>query len=328
MRSVAVTGTGHHVPSLCVTNNELAPRINSSDEWIFERTGVRQRYFADAGETNASLAAAASRAALDDAGLDATSIDAIIFATLSPDTAFPGSGVYLQQHLELSDVPALDIRAQWSGFLYGLSVADAWIRASVYDTVLIVGSEVHSTGLDFSHRGRDVTALFGDGAGAAIVSVAPESGVHRIDLGADGSGAQLLWCEAPGSSRHPSLDHHTLDTGAHFPKMQGRTVFRKAVERLSAEVTIAIDASGVARDEIVFVLHQANQRITDMVASRLSIPLEQFICTIERFGNTTAASIPMAIDVARRDGRIVAGTDVICAAFGSGLTWATAHLRF
>ena len=255
-------------------------------------------------------------------------IDALIFATLSPDTAFPGSGVYLQQHLELDHIPALDVRAQCSGFLYGLSVADAWIRAGVYKHVLLVGSEVHSTGLDFSAEGRDVTALFGDGAGAVVVGPSESPGVRWVDLGADGSGANLLTVEAPGSSRHPSLDHDAITQRKHFPSMHGRTVFRRAVEKLGDNIRAAIERSDAPDDEIVIVPHQANQRIIDMVANRVKIPLDRFVCTIDRVGNTTAASIPISLHHAMKDGRITDGTTVIMCAFGSGLTWATAEVQF
>ncbi|MBA2661647.1 MAG: ketoacyl-ACP synthase III [Bradymonadaceae bacterium] len=324
-----ITGTGHHVPSRCVTNDEIAALVGSSSAWIEERSGICQRYFVGDGESNASIAAVAARRALEDAGLEASDLDAIVYATLSPDMAFPGSGVFMQRELGLNNIPALDVRAQCSGFIYALSVAHAWLVAGMYERVLVVGSEVHSTGLDLSQAGRAVAVLFGDGAGAVILERSEGKGAGIIDirLGADGSGAHLLRCERPGSRYSPSIDYSALDDGLHFPQMEGRSVFRRAVEMLERELAALFARNQLALDDILLVPHQSNQRINELVGARLGLRPDQIVHTIASFGNTTAASIPMALDIARRDGRAQPGRLIALAAFGSGLTWGTALLE-
>jgi 3-oxoacyl-[acyl-carrier-protein] synthase III len=329
-----IGGTGHHVPSWRVSNEELAPLLNSSAEWIEERSGIEQRYFVRPGESNWSMAEQAARMALTDAGREPAEVDAIVYATLSPDVAFPGSGVFLQRALGLSGVPALDVRAQCSGFLYGLSVAHGWIASGMYRRVLVVGSEVHSTGLDLSPRGRGVSVLFGDGAGAAVVEAVPvdeadRRGILDLRLGADGAGAHLLMCERPGSQFHPSISVEDIEAGRHFPVMEGRTVFRRAVELLVRELQALFERNGVdpIAEDVLLVPHQSNRRINETVAARLGIAEHRVVHTIADYGNTTAASIPMALDIARRDGRAKAGTLVALAAFGSGLTWGTGLVR-
>lgn len=321
-----ITGTGHHVPERVVTNEELAPKIGSTPEWIEERTGIRERRWVEEGETNSGLAHEATKRALDDAGMRADELDALIFATLSPDAGFPGSGVFLQRLLDVPGIPALDVRNQCSGFLYALSIANSWVDGGVYENVLVVGSEVHSTGLDISERGRAVTSLFGDGAGAAIVQ--PGDRIRDIRLGADGSGIEALWCELPASGLHPNLSHAYLDAGRHYPQMQGRTVLRRAVETLERELKQLIEDHELDRDELVFVPHQANKHISEMVAKRLKLAPDQIESTIERYANTTAASIPITLDEARRAGTITRGSKVVFGAFGSGFTWASALIEF
>ena len=323
-------GTGHYVPSRVVTNEELAPRIDTTAQWIEERTGIRERRFVARGESNCSLAEAASRAALADAGWEPAEVDAIVFATLSSDACFPGTGVYLADALGLHAVPALDVRNQCSGFLYGLSVADAWLATGRYRRVLLVGSEVHSTSLDYSPEGRNVTALFGDGAGAvALAWEEGDNGLLDIRLGADGSGAELLWCEVPSARLHPSMSAAYVQQGRHYPQMQGRAVFKRAVETLEREIrTVAAEVEALTPlQEVLVIPHQANRRINEMVAQRVGLTSEQVVHTIDRFGNTTAASIPIALDIARRDGRAHPGRVVLFAAFGSGFTWGTAVAR-
>lgn len=323
-----IKGTGHYVPERYVPNAELAPQVGSDPEWIESRTGIEGRHFAS-GEATSDLALAASRIALQDAGMEADELDAIVFATLSPDVVFPGSGVFLQRKLGVTDIPALDVRNQCSGFLYGLSIADAWLRGGVYERILLVGAEVHSAGLDFSEEGRSVTVLFGDGAGAWILerSADGDGNVRDVRLGSDGRGAENLMCRAPGSASRPHLDVSTLDQKHQFPEMKGRAVFRAAVERLEKEVASLLDDHGLAPDEILFVPHQANLRISEMVASRLGIPDDRVVATIQHHGNTTAASIPSAFDVARRADRMPPGTPVVIAAFGSGYTWGSALVQ-
>lgn len=344
----AITATGIAHGNRRVDNDELGAIVNSSDDWIQRRTGIKARYFIDETQTNWGLAKVASEQALDGASLAVSDLDAIIYATLSPDMAFPGSGVLLQEALGAAPIPALDVRNQCSGFLYGLSVARAWIEAGMYRRILLVGSEVHSTGLDLSEGGRDVAVLFGDGAGAAIVEAVDaeqtantgqtaqtgqtgKTGAGRIvdlSLGADGAGAKLLYCERPGSQFHPSVTVDDLRQGRHFPKMSGRKVFRQAVERLTGQIDHALTRSGLSPEQVVLVPHQSNQKINELVAQNLGIAADRVVHTIDEFGNTTAASIPMALHCGRQGQQIRRGTAVVLAAFGSGLTWGTAVLQF
>jgi 3-oxoacyl-[acyl-carrier-protein] synthase-3 len=327
-----ILGVGSYAPGRVVTNAELAGMMDTSDEWIQQRTGIRERRFIEESGTGASdLALPASRAALEHAGIDAGQIDAIIFATLSPDYTFPGSGCLLQRLMGLGEVPALDIRNQCSGFLYGLSVADAWIRAEMYTHVLLVGSEVHSTGLDFSDRGRDVAVLFGDGAGAAVIGPSPDDdhGVLSVCLHADGAGAEELWIEAPASRLVPRITHDMLEEGRHFPKMNGRQIFRQATARMPEAAIEALRLAGLGIEDVdLLVPHQANKRINEGVGKRLGLPPEKVVHIIERYGNTTAATIPMGLAAAFEEGRVKPDTTVLMTTFGAGYTWAGAVCRF
>jgi 3-oxoacyl-[acyl-carrier-protein] synthase-3 len=306
--------------------------MDTSDEWITQRTGIRERRFVERSGIGASdLAVPACRAALRRAQLETDQVDAVIFATLSSDYTFPGSGCLLQDKLGLRDVPALDVRNQCSGFLYGLSVADAWVRCGVYQTVLLVGAEVHSTGLDFSDRGRDLAVLFGDGAGAAVIGPSPdaEHGLLSICLHADGSGAQLLWLEAPASRFDPRISHEMLEQGRHYPQMNGKQVFRSACEKMPEVALEALRRANLTLDQVdLLVPHQANRRISEMVGARLGLTASQVVHNIERYGNTTAATIPMALDQAFVEARIERDTTALLTAFGSGFTWAGAVVRF
>jgi 3-oxoacyl-[acyl-carrier-protein] synthase-3 len=332
MARSAILGLGHHVPEKRVTNDELARLMPTSDEWIQQRTGIRERRFIEADGIGASdLAVPAARMAIERAGRSPKDVDMIVFATLSPDVNFPGSGCFLGDKLGLPGVPALDIRTQCSGFLYGLSVADAWVRAGVYRNVLVVGAEVHSTGLDFSESGRDVAVLFGDGAGAALVGPSPDEGrgVLALALHADGSGAKDLWLPAPASRRIPRLTHEMLDAGDHFPKMNGKQVFRWATEKMPEVSIEALHAAGLRVDDVdLFVPHQANMRINQVVASKLGLPDGKVVHNIDRYGNTTAATIPIGLSESYAEGRLGEGTTVLMAAFGSGYTWGAAVARF
>ncbi len=320
-----ILGAGHYVPPRVVTNEELAKMMSTSDEWIVHRTGIRERrYIENSGIGASDLALPASRMALEHAGVQAKDIDAIVFATLSPDYNFPGSGCFLAQKLGLPGVPALDVRNQCSGFLYGLSIADAWVRAGVYERVLLVGAEVHSTGLDFTDRGRDVAVLFGDGAGAAIIGAAkkPHHGVRAIRLHADGSGAKDLWLEAPSSAHMPRLTQEMLVSGRHFPAMNGKAVFRWATEKMPEVVREVMSDADMSIDRIdLFVPHQANLRINQLVAQKLGIAEEKTVRNIEKYGNTTAATIPLGLSEAWQEGKCREGSNVLFAAFGSGYTW-------
>lgn len=328
MRS-AILGVGHYTPSRVVTNEDLAKLMTTSDEWIVQRTGIRERrYIEHSGIGASDLAVPAAKMALEQAGLEAKDIDAIVFATLSPDFNFPGSGCFLGHKLGLPGVPALDVRNQCSGFLYGLSIADAWVRAGVYRRILLVGAEVHSTGLDLTDRGRDVAVLFGDGAGAAIIGPAtePEQGVKSLILHADGSGAKDLWTEIPASAYAPTrVTKEQLDEGRQFPQMNGKQVFRWATEKMPEVAKNALEKAGVTAAEIdLFVPHQANLRINQMVGAKLGIPESKTVANIEKYGNTTAATIPLGLSEAWREGRCKRGSNVLMAAFGSGYTWAGA----
>lgn len=324
-----ILGVGHYTPSRVVTNADLAKLMTTSDEWIVQRTGIRERrYIEHSGIGASDLAVPAAKMALEQAALEANDIDAIIFATLSPDFNFPGSGCFLGQKLGLPGVPALDVRNQCSGFLYGLSVADAWVRAGVYERILLVGAEVHSTGLDLTDRGRDVAVLFGDGAGAAIIGPAtgPDQGLKSLLLHADGSGAKDLWTEIPASAYAPTrVTKEQLDEGRQFPQMVGKQVFRWATEKMPEVARKAMEKAGVTAEQIdLFVPHQANLRINQLVGAKLGIPEAKTVANIEKYGNTTAATIPLGLSEAWREGRCQRGSNVLMAAFGSGYTWAGA----
>lgn len=326
-------GTGYHVPDRVVVNEELTTIMDTSAEWIRERTGIEERRWVGEGDTGASMAAAASRKALDQAGIAAEQVDAIILATLSPDHFFPGTGVFLQRELGLQGraIPALDLRAQCSGFIYGLSVADAWIRSGQYETLLLVGVEIQSTGIDASTAGRDMAVLFGDGAGAVVLGATEEEGrgVLSTHIHADGDYAEMLWCDAASSLRHPRITPQDIEEGRHFPRMQGREVFRHAVERMPEVVREALDENGLEVQDIdLLIPHQANLRISEMVRRRLDLPEDRVFNNIQRYGNTTAATIPIALAEAVSEGRLKK-SDLLClTAFGSGFTWGSTLIRW
>jgi 3-oxoacyl-[acyl-carrier-protein] synthase III len=327
----AVVGTGHYAPERVVTNDELAGLMDTSDAWIRERTGIEERRWVSDGTTGAEMARRASVMALEAAGVEPSEVDAIVLATLSPDHFFPGTGVFLQRALGLSGVPALDVRAQCSGFIYGLSVADAWIRVGQYRTVLVVGVEIQSTGLDLSDRGRDMAVLFGDGAGAAVLQASEdaERGVLSTHLHADGRHAETLWCDASSSARHPRISAEDLARGLHYPRMEGREVFKHAVTRMPEVVLEALAANDLEVGQIdLLIPHQANLRISQMVQRRLELADEKVFNNIQRYGNTTAATIPLALSEAVREGRLRRGDLVCLVAFGSGFTWGSALVRW
>ena len=332
MPRALILGVGGHVPNRLVTNQDMTQWMETSDEWIFERTGIRQRYWID-GETGGSeLAEKAVHQALENSGVGLDDVDCIILATLSPDHTFPGTGCFLQEMLGLPGIPALDVRNQCSGFIYGLSVADAWIRTGQYRCILLVGTEVHSTGIDISTEGRDVACLFGDGAGAVVVAAGddPERGVLSTHLHADGRYARDLWIEAPGSRFHPvRITKEMIDAGRHWPKMRGRRVFTSAVKHMPAVIMEGLGQNGLTLDEVnLFIPHQANLRINEAVAQILGIDPELMYSNIDRYGNTTAASIPLALRDAEQEGKLKKGDTVVLVSFGAGFTWASAVLRW
>lgn len=327
-----VMGVGGYVPPRVVTNKDLEQLMETTHEWILERTGIEQRHWVDPGEGGAEMGAKAARKALAAAGLEPQQIDLIVYATLSPDHTFPGTAVFVQRELGLAEkgIPCLDIRQQCTGFIYGLSIADNFIRAGMYQHVLVIGSEVHSTGLDISTRGRDVAVIFGDGAGAAVVGRATDE-QHMIlstHLHADGSEAEILWTEKPGSRYHPRITHEDMEQGLHFPKMQGRRVFKHAVTRMPQAVMEGMVANGLTLDDVDMIIpHQANLRINEYMAKLMALPPEKIHNNIHKVGNTTAASIPLCLEDAMAAGRVSSGDLVCLVAFGAGMTWASAFVR-
>ncbi len=331
MPRTAIEGTGFYVPERVVTNEELSTLMDTSDEWIRERTGIEERRWVPEGLTGSEMARRASVMALEASGLDASEIDCIILATLSPDHFFPGTGVFLQRDLGLSEIPAIDLRAQCTGFVYGLSMADAFIRMGQYKTILLVGVEIQSTGLDISDRGRDMAVLFGDGAGAAVLRATEEEGrgVLSSHLHSQGEHAEILWGEFQSSYHHPRISEEIMAEGRHYPRMEGREVFKHAVTRMPEVVFEALEANGLTTKDIdLLIPHQANLRISQMVQRRLDLEDDQVFNNIQRYGNTTAATIPIALAEAVRQGRVKRGDLVCFTAFGSGFTWGSALVRW
>lgn len=318
-----IVGTGHHVPDNVVTNADLEKLMDTSDAWIRQRTGIEERRWISEPTGASDLAVPAARAALEMAGKRPEDVDAIIFASLSPDYHFPGSACLLNAKLGIPGTPSIDIRNQCSGFPYGMQLADAYIQAGVYRTVLFVGAEVHSTGLDVSDRGRDVAVIFGDGAGAVLITADDgPAGILATDVGADGRFAHELWVELPASREMPRLTEAMMAEGRHFPRMNGREVFKHAVRKMPESLGRALSAAGHHPGELdLFIPHQANLRISEMVQKILELPDERVYNNIQRYGNTTAASIPIALDECWRSGKAKAGDLFGCAAFGAGFTW-------
>lgn len=327
-----IMGIGMAVPDRVVTNDDLSKLMETTNEWIIERTGIEQRRWVSPGEDGSQLAAKASQEAIERSGLKATDIDMIIYATLSPDVFFPGTAVFVQRHLGLKEIPCIDIRQQCTGFIYGLSIADAYIRTGQYKTVLVIGSEVHSTGLDISTTGRDVTVLFGDGAGAVVLGRATDD-KHMLlstHIHADGTEAEILWTEYPASRHNPRISAEAMAERGHFPKMKGKNVFKHAVTRMPQAIMEGMQANGIKSiDEVdMLIPHQANLRINQMVAQMIGVKPEKTHNNIQKYGNTTAASIPICMHEAIALGKIKPGDLVCLVAFGAGLTWGSAFLRY
>ncbi len=335
MRS-RISGVGAYVPPNVFTNFDLEEKLNTSDEWIQQRTGIVKRHWVEEDVTTSDLALKASEAAIKEAGLTKDELDMIIFGTLSPDHDFPGTACFLQAKLDCPRIPAIDIRQQCTGFIYGLSIADSFIRSGQYKNILLVGAEVHSKGLDKTPKGRDVSVLFGDGAGAVIVSAVDnpdedsEGCLIRSDLHADGSFAKELWIPAPGNAMGGErLTHTILDEGLHYPQMNGRQVFVHAVKKMTETLNSTLKQSGKTVEDVdLFLFHQANLRINDKIGQEMGIPPEKIFNTIQDYGNTTAATIPLGMRDAIECGRLKRGMLVGMAAFGSGFTWASSLLRF
>jgi 3-oxoacyl-[acyl-carrier-protein] synthase-3 len=332
-RRAKIVGTGFCVPDRVVTNHELAGLMDTNDEWIQQRTGIVERRFCVEGEGPADLAQRASERALASAGLEARDVDMILLATLSAQHEFPGTSFFLQQRLGLEDTPCMDLRAQCTGFLYGLSTANAFIRSGQCERVLVVGCEVHSTGIDLSTEGRDVAVLFGDGAGAVLLEAndRPDdpAGVLETRLHAQGEHAQRLWLEFPSSAHQPTrITHEILDQKRHFPRMEGRFVFKHAVTRMPEVLMETLSAASLKLEDVdLFLFHQANLRINEYVAQQLGIPADKCLNNIQRYGNCSAASIPILLAEARATGLAQPGSLVSMTAFGSGFSWGSAVVR-
>ena len=331
MMRARVSGIGMHVPARVVTNADLERLMDTSDAWIIERTGIRERRWVEPGTGVTDLALEAARRALADAGRTAADLDLIVFASISRDYFFPGCGPLLQERLGIGPIAALDVHNACSGFIYALAVADAFVRSGSARFALVVGAEVQSTGLNLSTAGRDMAVLFGDGAGAAIVEPSADGarGLLASVLHAEGAHARELWAEAPTSLVTGRVTHAMIDEGRTFPQMNGRQVFKHATTRFPEVIDEALARAGHRLDEVALIVpHQANRRIGDAVAERLGLPPEKVFQNIDRYGNTTAASIPIALTEARDQGLIEPGDLVVLAAFGSGFAWGATVIRW
>ena len=330
-----IAGLGYYVPENVVTNDDLSKLIDTNDEWIQERTGIQERRHIIRGEdTTTSMGVKAAKIAIERSGLKPEDIDFVVFATLSPDYYFPGPGVLVQRDLGLRTVGALDVRNQCSGFLYALSVADQYIKTGMYKNILVIGSEVHSTGLDMTSRGRGVSVIFGDGAGAAVLSREEDltKGILSTHLHSEGQHAEELAVIAPGMGKRWITDiikDNNPNDESFFPYMNGQFVFKNAVVRFSEVIMEGLEANGLQVSDIdMLVPHQANLRISQFIQQKFKLTDDQVFNNIQKYGNTTAASIPIALTEAWEQGKIKTGDTVVLAAFGSGFTWASAIIKW
>ena len=330
MPKAKISGTGFYVPPKVITNNDLSKYMDTNDEWIQERTGIKERRYVENGIFTSDLAVSAVEMALENAKISKKQIGLIIFATSTPDYYAPGSGCLLQDKMNFPNIGALDIRVQCSGFVYGLSIAQQYIENNTFNHILVVGAEVQSTAMDISNRGRDTAVIFGDGAGAAIVSKSnDDSGIISTHLHSDGAFAKELWVEAPSSGVKPRLNQKVLDQGKHFLKMNGREVFRHAITRFPEVINEGLEANNLSVEDIdLLIPHQANIRIAQVIQKSLNLTDKQIFSNIQKYGNTTAASVPIALSEAINEGRIKKGDLIVFAAFGSGFTWASAIVKW
>jgi 3-oxoacyl-[acyl-carrier-protein] synthase-3 len=331
MPQTCITGTGFAVPDRVVTNDDLAKVMDTTDEWIRARTGIQERRWVREGETGADLARAAAERALNMAGVTPKDVDAIVYATSTPDHYAPGNGVFLQRLLGLATIPAMDIHQACSGFVYGLSVADAWIRSGQFRRILLVGAEVQSTAMDVRTEGRNTAVIFADGAGAVVLEPTDQAGrgLLAFDLHSDGTLAEMLWVDVPGCMYHPRITKQHIDEGRHFLQMDGKEVFRHAVTRMPESVLAVLARIGASPTEMALLLpHQANLRISEMVQKALKLRDDQVYNNIQHYGNTTAATIPILLDECVRAGRVKSGDLIVVTAFGAGFSWGSAALRW
>jgi 3-oxoacyl-[acyl-carrier-protein] synthase III len=327
-----ITGIGYYVPETEVSNYDLEKIMDTSNDWIVERSGINTRHFFTEGKDSvSSMGVAAAEMAMENAGISPQEIDLIVFATLSPDYNFPGAGVLVQRSLPFREIGAIDLRAQCSGFIYGISVADQFIKTGMYKNILVIGAEVQSNILELSDRGRNFAVLFGDGAGAVVLqqTTDPNHCILSTHLHSQGKYAEDLMLEHPGSRLKERFWDTMVEEGKHLPVMQGNAVFKHAVVRFPEVIREALVANGYTEQDLnLLVPHQANQRITSYIQKEMGLPDEKVISNIQKYGNTTAASIPIALYEAWKEGRVQKG-DLIClAAFGSGFTWASALIRW
>lgn len=332
-----IRSVSHYVPERRVTNTDLSQFMETSDEWITERTGIKERRFVDTETTTADLGERAARSALEKAGWGPHDVDLIVVATLSPDYYFPGVGVMLQQRLGCRTVPALDIRAQCSGLVYALSCIDGYVKSRQAKKVLLVCSEVQSPVLDLTTRGREMAVLFGDGAGALTLEAVEvvgdgdlaQRGIIDSYLGSDGSGADVLCMKLPGTARPGFIKTSDIEEALVHPKMEGKVVFKNAVTRLLETAQILLSRNKVSPAQVDLVVpHQANLRINEMVREQLKLPPERVFNNIQRYGNTTAATIPICLSEAVAEGRLREGSLVLTLAFGAGFTWGGNLIRW
>lgn len=326
-----IAGAGHYVPENVVTNDDLAKLMPTTDEWITERTGIKERRFYTPGkDTVCNMGARAARMACERAGVDVKDIQLIVFATITSEYYFPGSGVLLQRELGLPGIPAIDIKMQCSGFIYALSVADNFIRTGQYRNALVVGGEIQSNAMELSERGRSMSVIFADGAGAVVLK-ASDNTQHRIlscHLHSDGTHAEELYMRHPGSMNQPRITHEMLEDGSMLPYMNGPFVFKNAVVRFMEVIEEALEHNQLKAEEIdLLIPHQANLRISKYIQEKLQFPDEKVYNNIQRYGNTTAGSIPIAISEAWQEGLLGPGKLLCLSAFGSGFTWASALIR-
>ena len=326
-----ISGTGFYLPPRIVTNDDLSSYMDTTDEWIQERTGIKERRYVEKGVGPSDLAIPATEQALEAAGLKVSDIEFIIFATSTPDFYAPGSGCVLQEKMGFNEIGALDIRVQCSGFIYGLSIAEQYIRTGTFKNILLIGAEVQSTAMHLTDEGRDTAIIFGDGSGAAIISATEENkGILSTHMHSEGKYLKELWLEAPASNAgHPRITREVLDEGKQFLKMNGKEVFRHAITRFPEVINEALEANNLTSENInLLIPHQANLRITQMVQKRLGLSNDQVFSNIHKYGNTTAATIPIALAEAFNEGRIKEGDILVLAAFGAGFTWASAIMKW
>ena len=331
MPNAYIAGMGFFVPPKIVTNHDLSKYMNTSDEWIRERTGIQERRFVEKGMGPSDMAIPATEQALESAGLSVGDIDFMIFATSTPDYYIPGSGCLLQDKMDFNEIGALDIRVQCAGFVYGISIAEQYIKTGTFENILLIGAEAQTTAMELNDNGRDVSVIFGDGAGAVIISGTEEDkGILSTHMHSEGKYFKELWMEAPASNAGmPRISPEDLEAGKQYLKMNGREVFRHAIVRFVEVIHECLEKNKLKVEDIdMLIPHQANLRITQMVQKKLGLNDDQVFSNIHKYGNTTAASIPIALTEAVNDGKISKGDKVVLASFGSGFAWASTVMKW